>query len=122
MPKRPKNDLATLARAARQQLIRAERLGHSLDVRMKAKMTAADGWIPDEDWRRDFATVTTTLRDAGASLTKALENNKKDLGGMKTEQLEAQFKAEMMRSAETLSEEDWAYLNATQARLKAERK
>lgn len=118
MSRNPKNDLVTLARASRAQLVRAEKLGRSLDVRMKAKSNAADGWIPDEDWRRDFATVTVTIKDAGNSLTRALENNKKDMSGMTEDQLAAQFKAEMMRAVETFSDEDWAYLNAAQAKLK----
>ena len=115
MPRRPKNDLATLARASRGQLVRAEKLGHSLDVRLKAKMNAADGFTLDEDWRRDFAMVTSTIRDAGAALTKALENNKKDLSGCTTEQLEAQWKAEMLRSAEAFTDEDWARMDKVRA-------
>ena len=61
MPRRPKNELAQLARAAKAQLARAEALGRSLDERVKMKKAASDVWVPNEDDRRDFASITNTL-------------------------------------------------------------
>ena len=107
MGRRPRNELIYLARAARAQLIRAEKLGKSLDIRLKDKQKAADDFIPDEDWRRDFAAVTTTLQHAGNSLVRALESNKKDLSGLSEAQLEAQLNAEIVNSANHLTNEQW---------------
>lgn len=120
MGRRPKNELVYLARTARAQLVRAESLGKSLDLRMKTKKEAADDWIPDEDWRRDFASVTQTIQHAGNSLVRALEGNKKDMGGLTDEQLEAQFNAELMQSAGTLTDEQWQRM--VEARAKAQRR
>jgi hypothetical protein len=108
----------SLARAARAQLVRAEKLGVSLDVRMKEKQEGHDGWIPDEDWRRDFGAVTTTLQHAGNSLVRALEGNKKDLGGQTEQQLDAQFQAELVQAAPALTDEQWEKMAAARAKMK----
>lgn len=105
MGRRPKNELAALAGAARAQLRRAEALGRSLDLRMKVKKEASDEWTPDEDFRRDFASITNTLQHAGNSLIRALEGNKSHLGGLSDAQLEAQFNEEMVRAAGTMTDE-----------------
>lgn len=107
MPRRPKNELAALATASRAHLRRAEALGKSLDERMKVKRDVSPEWTPDEDWRRDFASVTQTLQHAGNSLIRALEGNKKNLAGLTEEQLEAQLNAELVNSAGSLSDEQW---------------
>ena len=121
MPKALKNDLATLARASRKQLVRAEQLGSSLDQRREyaiKRRVDMNGpgeedlpWIPDEEWRKDFNNVNATIAQAGQSLIRALEGNKNNLGGVPTDQLEAQFKSEMIRAASNLSPEDWAILD-----------
>ncbi len=107
MGRPPKSDLANLARTAQSQIRRAETLGKSLDVRLKEKREASDTWSPDEDWRRDFASVTTTIQHAGNSLIRALEGNKKDLAGLSEAQLVAQLQAEIVAAAQTMSDEDW---------------
>jgi hypothetical protein len=107
MGRTPKNELTSLARTSKDHLRRAEALGKSLDLRMKAKQKAADNWIPDEDWRRDFAAVTTVIQHSGKSLMSALESNKKNLGGQTTEQLEAQFREEIIAAAGSMTDEDW---------------
>lgn len=107
MGRRPKNELQALADAARAQLHRANVLGKSLDERMKMKREASEQWTPDEDFRRDFASITTTIRDAGGSLLRALEGRKKDLGNLTEEQLAAQFQAEIVNAAQSLTDEDW---------------
>jgi hypothetical protein len=119
MGRTPKNELADLARAARAQLALAKALNASLANRMKAKQEVAPDWIPDEDWRRDFASVTNTLQHAGNSLVRALEGNKKNLGGLTEDQLEAQFNAEIVNSAQSLTPEQWDRMCA--ARAKAQR-
>lgn len=107
MGRKPKNELANLARTARAQLARAESLGKSLDVRLKVKREVTPEWTPDEDWRRDFASVTTTIQHAGNSLVRALEGNKKNLGGLSEEQLMAQFNSEIVAAAGQLTDEQW---------------
>lgn len=119
MGRTPKNELQALAKASRQQLLRAEQLGKSLDQRMKLKREASEEWTPDEDFRRDFAAITNTLQHAGNSLIRALEGNKKNLGGMSEEQLTAQFNAELVTSAQSLTDEQWSKMN--EARAKARR-
>lgn len=109
---RPKNDLEALARGARAQLARAHALGKSLDVRMQIKSNAAEGWIPDDTWRSDFASVTATIVQCGNSLTKALEGNKKEKSTMSIEQLEAQLRAELPRIVMSLNSDEWADLIA----------
>lgn len=115
MPRSPKSDLATLARTAKDQLRRAELLGTSLDIRLKTGMREASkedrSWSPDDSWRSDFNTVTTTISQVGQALQRALEANQKRLGGMTIDQLEAQFKAEMMRAAGSFTVEDWQILD-----------
>lgn len=117
MGRRVADPLVYLARAARQQLVRAETLGKSLDVRLKAKKELAADFIPDEDWRRDFASVTQALKQAGDSLIRALEGNKKDLGGLTEAQLTAQFNAEIVQAAQTLTDEQWAKMCESRAKL-----
>lgn len=107
MPRRPKNELAGLARAARDQIRRAEALGKSFDARVKVKRAASDEWTPNEDDRRDLALITNSLQHAGNALIRGLEANKKDLGGLTEEQLQAQFNAELINSAQTMSDDDW---------------
>ena len=119
MSRRPKNELAALASASRAHLQRANALGRSLDERMKVKKEASEQWTPDEDFRRDFAAITTTLQHAGNSLIRALEGNKKNLGGLTEEQLEAQFNAEIVNSAGQLTDEQWQRMQ--EARAKARR-
>jgi hypothetical protein len=94
-------------------------LGKSLDRRLKAKLDAADDFTLDEDFRRDFAAITTTLQHAGNSLIRAMEGHKKDLGGLTEEQLTAQFNAEIISSAQSLSDEQWQKM--LDARAKARR-
>jgi hypothetical protein len=115
--RKPKNELANLSRAARAHLARAEALGKSLDERLKIKREVSDQWTPDEDWRRDFASVTQTIKYAGSSLMAALEGNKKNLGGLTEDQLQAQFDAELVNSASTLTDEQWHRM--CEARTKA---
>lgn len=116
MGRRPANELAYLARTANAHLKRAEQLGKSLDERMAKKKEAAPDWIPDDEWRRDFAAVTTVIQHSGNSLVRALEGNKKGLDGMSEAQLEAQFNAEMVKSAQTLTDEQWAAMQAARAK------
>lgn len=107
MGRRPKNEYAALADVARKHIKRAEKLGKSLDLRLKSKAKASDEFTLDEDFRRDFAAVTTAIQHAGRSLVTALEANKSDLGGLSEEQLEAQFQAEAVKTATTISDEVW---------------
>jgi hypothetical protein len=120
MGRKPKNELAALSRAARAQIARAEALGKSLDARIKMKREVSAEWSPTEDDRRDFAAITNTLQHAGNAMIRGLEANKKDLGGLTEEQLQAQFNAELINSAQTMSEEEWNRLLA--AREKAKKK
>lgn len=108
MGRRAKNELAALARAAKRHIARAEAIGQSLDVRMKLKREASEMWSPTEDDRRDFAAITNTLQHAGNAMTRALEGNKKNTDGLSEAQLEAQFNAEIIRSAQTMTDEEWA--------------
>lgn len=107
MPRRPKNELAALARASRTHLKRAELIGKSLDRRLKEKIDASDEFTLTEDDRRDFSAITDTLKHAGSAMMKALENNKRDLGEQTEAQLEAQFREEIIRTAQSMSDEDW---------------
>jgi len=75
-----------------------------------------EAWVPDDTWRADFNQVTQATVQAGNALHRALEGNAKKLGGMSTEQLEAQFKAELLRAAAHFTAEDWARLD--QVRMK----
>lgn len=97
----------SLAAVARMQLAIAKELGDSLKTRMEIRKKTAPDWTPDEDWRRDFQSVTTTLQHAGQSLMRALEGQKKNLGTLTEEQLEAQFRSELIKAAHTISDEDW---------------
>lgn len=119
MGRKPKNELAALARAAKAQIARAESLGKSLDARVKMKKDASEVWVPNEDDRRDFAAITNTLQHAGNAMIRGLEANKKDLGGLTEEQLTAQFQAEIISMAQTVSDEDWNKM--VEARRKAGR-
>lgn len=116
MPRRPKNELAALARAAKAQIARATKLGESVDARMKMKIGASEMWTPDEDIRRDIAAITNTLQHAGNAMTRALEGNKKNTDGMSEAQLEAQFNAEIVRSAQTMTDEEWQLMLAARAK------
>lgn len=118
MGRRPKNELARLASASRSQLALAEELNISLRQRMRVKKDIAgvQGWIPDEDWRRDFASVTNTLQHAGNSLMRALEGNKKNLGNKSEEELRAQLTAQLVDNATALPDDVWEALLAARAR------
>ncbi len=107
MGRTPKNELAHLARTARAQIKRAEEIGKSLDIRLKAKKLASDEFTLDEDTRRDFAMVTAALQHAGNAYVRATEANKTMLGGLTEPQLEAQFNAELVRAATALTDEQW---------------
>ena len=76
-------------------------------------------WSPTEDDRRDFAAITNTLQHAGNAMTRALEGNKKNADGLTEAQLDAQFKAELIRSAQTMTDDEWTLL--LEARAKAGR-
>ncbi len=117
MGRRPKNELAALARAAKDQIKRAEALGKSLDNRIKMKREASPEWSPTEDDRRDFASITQTLQHAGNAMIRGMEANKKDLGGLTEEQLLLKFQAEIIHAAQTMSDEDWNKM--VTARMKA---
>lgn len=121
MGRRPKNELAALARAAKAQITRAEALGKSLDSRIVMKRLASPEWSPTEDDRRDFAAITNTLQHCGNAMIRGLEANKKDLGGLTEEQLQAQFNAELIHSAQTMSDEDWNKMVEARARAKGQR-
>jgi hypothetical protein len=120
MGRRAKNELNALAKASRAQLKLAEDLNTSLKQRMHVKKTVAgaQGWIPDEDWRRDFASVTNTLQHAGNSLMRALEGNKKQNEGKTDEELMEQFVAQLLEVAPTLPEETWQALLIARSRKK----
>lgn len=113
-----KNEFAELARTARAQLKRAELLGKSLDARLTKKKAASDEFTLDEDYRRDFAAVTTAIQHAGKSLVTALEGNKGHLNGMSEAQLSAQFSVEVVKMAPSISDEDWAAMCAARAKAK----
>jgi hypothetical protein len=117
MGRKPKNEYAALARIAKAHIKRAEALGKSLDERMKLKKEASEMWTPDEDWRRDYAAVTTAIQHATNSLVRALDSNKKNLGGLSEEQLQAQFNAEVVMAATSLTDDQWARM--CEARAKA---
>lgn len=116
MGRQPKNELGALARASRAQIARATELGRSLDERTKIAKEASSQWTPNDDWRRDFAAITNTLQHAGNAMTRALEGNKKNTDGLSEAQLEAQLKSELVRSAQTLDDEEWAIMCAARAK------
>ena len=119
MGRRPRSEYNILATSSRGMLSLAFEVQKSLKERMKIKREASPEWVPDEDWRRDFASATNTLQHAGNSLVRALEGNKKDLGGLTEEQLKAQFNAEIVASAAELTDEQWQRMQ--DARAKARR-
>lgn len=110
-----RNELAALARAAREHIQRAQMLGATLDHRMKDGAREAsrrkEVWQPDDAWRSDFNVVQNALAQAGRALQQALESTAKRLGGMTIEQLEAQFKAELTRVANKFTDDDWVLLD-----------
>lgn len=116
MGRQPRNELGALARASRAQIARATELGKSLDARIKLKKEASEMWTPTEDDRRDFAAITNTLQHAGNAMTRALEGNKKNTDGLSEAQLEAQFSAELVRSAQTMTDEEWSTMCAARAK------
>ncbi len=116
MGRKPADAFANLARTAQAQLKRAESLGRSLDERMKKKKLASDEWTLDEDFRRDFAAVTTAIQHAGKSLVIALESGKKNLGSLTEAQLDAQWSAEVVRAATSISDADWDLMVAARAK------
>lgn len=116
MGRKPVNEMDALARAARAQLKRADAIGKSLDERMKIRKEASENFTLSEDDRRDFASVTQTIRDCGAALIRAREGGKKDRGGLTEEQLAAQFAAEIVLAAPSLSDEDWQRMCAARAK------
>ena len=116
MGRPPINPLADLARAAQAHLKRAKTLGASLDERMKAKKEASDSFTLDEDFRRDFAAVTTAVQHAGKCLIAATEANKSHLGGLTEAQLEAQYNSELVKAATTLTDEQWDLMTAARFR------
>lgn len=118
MGRRPKNELAALANAARAQIKRAELLGKSLDLRLKKKLEASPEWVPDEDFRRDFASITQTLQTAGNAMSRALEDNKKNNSGLSEDQLNAQLKAEIVRIAQVMSDEEWNAMCVARAKAR----
>lgn len=118
MGRRPKNPLAGLARAANDQIKRAELLGKSLDARIKMKRDASPEWTPNEDDRRDFASITQTLQHAGNAMARALEDNKKNLGGLTEDQLIAQLKAELIPIVQSLSDGEWNLLLEARNKVK----
>ncbi len=61
--------------------------------------------------------VLNTLQHAGNAMIRGLEANKKDLGGLTEEQLTAQFRAELIKSAQEMSDEEWNRM--CEARMKA---
>lgn len=118
MSRRPKNEFSALAKAATAQLKRAELLGKSLDERLRVKRKAADEFTLNDDDRRDFASITSTVRDCGVALVRALDANKKDLAGLSEDQLTAQFQAELVKAAQEMSDEDWARMVAARAKAR----
>lgn len=107
--------MATLVRVSRHQLKRAEALGQALDKRREKEAAVQEengqAWMPDEEWRKDFRSVNETLAQAGQSLIRGLEGNKKNLTSVPTEQLEAQFKAEVLKAAGSFTTDEWATLD-----------
>lgn len=118
MPRAPKDELKILAVLSRSQLLRAQALGRSLDERAKTKRAVALDWIPDEDFRRDFAAVNQAIQHSGASLIRALEGTQKNMGNLTEEQIEAQFDTELVRSAAALSDDQWDAMVAARASAK----
>ena len=117
MGRRPQNEYAALAKSANAQLRRAEQLGKSLDERLKIMRAAADGFTLNEEFRRDFAAITQTIRDCGVALVRAREANKKDLSGLSEDQLTAQFQAELIKAAQEMSDADWARMLEARAKV-----
>lgn len=116
MGRRAKNELSRLAGAARQQLALAEQLNKSLKKRMETKKAVAEDWIPDEDWRRDFASVTTAIQHAGNSLMRANEGTKKNLNGMSEDELRAKLMVQLVENAAAIPEDMWQQMCAARAR------
>ncbi len=85
---------------------------------MKTTKNASDSFTLDEDFRRDFAAVTTAVQHAGKCLIAATEANKKNLGGLTEEQVEAQFNSELVKAATTLTDEQWDTMQAARFRIK----
>ena len=116
MGRKPRNEFASLAKSANAQLKRAEMMGRSLDERLKVMRAGSDGFTMNDEFRRDFAAITQTIRDCGVALVRALDANKKDLAGLSEAQLTAQFQAELIRAAQEMSDEDWNSMIAARAK------
>lgn len=117
MGRRPRDEFADLADTARAHIKRAKVLGKSLDIRMARAQGAADDFTVNEDIRRDFNMVTTALQHSGKVLTQAVEAKKAFNGSLTIEQLEAQFRSEIVRAAVSLADDDWNLM--CEARRKA---
>src|SRR5262245_8518290 len=99
--------MAVLAQTARAHIQRAKILGKSLDERLKKKAEASDEFTVDEDYRRDFKMVTEALQHGGKMLENALDAEAKQNAGFTEAQLKAQFQAEVIQAATTMTESDW---------------
>ena len=90
-------------------------LGRTLDERQREGIRIAKEhgttWVPDDLWRADFEKVASTIARMERAISGAQEANQKQLGGMTIEQLEAQFKAELLRAAAGFTKADWAALD-----------
>jgi hypothetical protein len=119
--KQAQDELANLIRAANEQLRIAKALSSSLDHRQREGMREAkkrkEAWQPDDAWRADFEKVNRCIVEVGGALDKVMKSERERLSGMTLEQLEAQFRQELIRAAPTFSAEEWAALD--QVRMRA---
>lgn len=118
VPRKANNPLYALSALATKQLHLAQQLSKSLENRAKTKAEIAPDWTPDEDWRRDFQSVTTALQHAGQGLIRAQEGTKKNLGTLTEKQLEEQLVAELKRGAAAMTDEEWQAMADARAKRK----
>lgn len=114
--RQPAQDTRLVMRVAREHIKRAEREGKALDHRIGEKRAGDPGYQLDSDEAEQFRQISTVIVQAGAQLTRAAEHSMKVHEELSGDELDARWRAELIRLAPTLTDEDWAVLDAARGK------
>ncbi len=85
-------------------------------IREAERVAPVGGWELSKSERAELAEINAFLAAVPRNALALNDANQRELGGLTTQQLEHQLKAEFLRAAKTFTRREWAWLDSCRAK------
>lgn len=112
-----KTDMARLARIHHNQVRLLDAQQRAIMERVRVAREADPAWVMPQDIREEINEITSYLARASNGMVQIYEAKERERASVSTDQLEAQFIAELRRSMRQFTREDWKVFDSIRAEV-----